>query len=118
MKYALLIIEDEKAIGKLDGTPAFMALVHEHMTFSPQLVEQNIQYGGGGLASSHAATTVRKSGQVRTTHDGPFADTKEQLGGLYLIDVPDLDAAIDVAKRVPLSDGGAIEIRPLLTGTA
>lgn len=115
MKYALLIIEDEKAIGKLDGSPAFMALVQEHMTISPQLVEQRIQYGGGGLASSQVATTVRRKGSTRTIHDGPFADTKEQLGGFYLIDVADLDAAIEVAKRIPLSDGGAIEIRPVMT---
>jgi hypothetical protein len=60
------------------------------------------------------ATTVRTERGAKTVHDGPFAETKEQLGGFYLIDVPDLDAAIAVARQVPLQRDGSIEIRPLI----
>ena len=70
--------------------------------------------GGAGLKSASLATTVRVSPQGRTVHDGPFAETREQLGGLYMIDVPDLDAAIDWAKKLPIAGNGSIEIRPLL----
>jgi hypothetical protein len=57
---------------------------------------------------------VRTSHGSKTIHDGPFAETKEQLGGFYLIEAPDLDAAIAIAKKVPVLQDGAIEIRPLL----
>jgi hypothetical protein len=57
---------------------------------------------------------VRTSNGSKTIHDGPFAETKEQLGGFYLIEAPDLDAAIAIAKKVPVLQDGAIEIRPLL----
>ena len=113
MKYALLIYENESDTGKNEGGEAFLSLVKQHMVFSPDLVAKGIQFGGGGLKGSASATTIRSAGGNRTTHDGPFSETKEQLGGFYLIDVPDLDAAIDVARKVPLFDGGAIEIRPV-----
>ena len=57
---------------------------------------------------------MRTSGDRKTVHDGPFAEAKEQLGGFYLIEAADLDEAIAIAKRVPLLQDGAIEIRPLL----
>jgi hypothetical protein len=70
--------------------------------------------GGSGLKGSSTATTVRTGDGGHTIHDGPFAETKEQLGGFYLIDVPDLDAAIALAKQIPLDGNGSVEIRPLL----
>jgi hypothetical protein len=82
------------------------------MAFAPELGSARV--GGAGLKGTAAATTVRAGNGSRTVHDGPFAETKEQLGGFYLIDVPDLDAAIAIAKKLPLSRGGAVEIRPLL----
>jgi hypothetical protein len=113
MKYALLIYENENATGKNEGAPAFMDLVKQHMVFSPALIAKGVQFGGGALKGSPSATTIHKANGNRTTHDGPFSESKEQLGGFYLIDVPDLDAAIDVARELPLFEGGSIEIRPL-----
>jgi hypothetical protein len=69
--------------------------------------------GGAELKPTHSATTVRvRNGKTLTT-DGPFAETKEQLGGFYLIDVPHLDDAVHWAARCPLAAGGSIEVRPL-----
>src|SRR5918998_4756439 len=110
MQYALLIYENEDAIGKNEGGAAFMDILKQHMAFSTELRAKGVQTGGAGLKGAATATTIRESRGARTTHDGPFSETKEQLGGFYLIDVPDLDAAIDVAKRMPLADGGSIEI--------
>ena len=70
--------------------------------------------GGAGLTPTGAATTVRTRGGQKTVHDGPFAETREQLGGFYLIDVPDLDAALEWAKRLPLSADGSVEVRPVI----
>ncbi len=114
MQYALLIYENEEALGKNEGGPAFLELVKQHMAFSPSLRERGIMTGGAGLKGTVSATTIRRLNGSRTIHDGPFADSKEQLGGIYLIEVPDLDAAIEVARQMPLSDGGSVEIRPLL----
>ena len=69
---------------------------------------------GDALQPSGAATTVRIRNGKRLTTDGPFADTKEQLGGFYLIDVPDLNAALDWAARCPAAASGAVEVRPVL----
>ncbi len=85
------------------------------MTFPPPLRAAGVQVGDAGLKGTATATTVRSGSGARTMHNAPFAESKEQLGGFYLIDVPDLDAAIDVARRMPLADGGAIEIRPVIS---
>jgi hypothetical protein len=114
MQYALLIYENENAMGKNEGGAAFMDILKQHIAFSSELRAKGIQTGGAGLKGTATATTVRQAKGTRTVHDGPFAESKEQLGGFYLIDVPDLDAAIDVARRMPLAEGGSIEIRPVL----
>jgi hypothetical protein len=82
------------------------------MAFSRELGA--VRVGGAGLKSTPSATTVRTTKGKQSIHDGPFAESKEQLGGYYLIDVPDLDAAIAVAKKVPVLQDGSIEIRPVL----
>ena len=112
MQYMLMIYEDERIFGDDKDNPVLDAIVGQHMAFAQELGDT--LRGGAGLKGTALATTVRTSGGSQTIHDGPFAETKEQLGGYYLIDVPDLDAAIAVAKRVPLTQDGAIEIRPLL----
>ncbi len=110
MQYLILIYEDESQFeneGVLkDMTEKHMALVGEiGAAFK----------GGSGLARTPMATTVRTAADgSQSIHDGPFAETREQLGGYYWIDVPDLDAALAIAKRVPLRGEGAIEVRPLL----
>jgi len=112
MQYMLLIYEDERIYGPNKSGPAMQEIVAKHMAFTKELGAKRV--GGGGLRATSAATTVRTANGGKTIHDGPFAETREQLGGFYLIDVPDLDAAIAVAKQVPVSQDGAIEIRPML----
>lgn len=114
MKYALLIYEDESIYGPEKDGPAIREVVGKHMAFNKELGPMRI--GGSGLAGTHAATTIRTTNGNHTVHDGPFAETREQLGGFYLIDAKDIDEAIEVAKRVPVLQDGSIEIRPLLGG--
>jgi hypothetical protein len=112
MQYMLMIYEDERVYGPGKGGSAMSDMVAKHMALGRELGA--LRVGGAGLKNTDSATTVRTTKGAQTVHDGPFAETKEQLGGFYLIDVPDLDAAIAWAKRIPLAADGAIEIRPLL----
>ena len=112
MKYMLMIYEDQAIYGPDGNGPAMHEVIGQHMAFGQQ--HGSLIAGGGGLKPPGTATTVRTQGGAQTLHDGPFAETKEQLGGFYLIDVPDLDAALEVARKVPLSKDGAIEVRPLI----
>jgi hypothetical protein len=112
MQYALLIYEDESAYGPGKDNAAFRDIVAKHMAFSQDLGAARV--GGAGLKASSNATTLRLRGGTRTVHDGPFAEGKEQLGGFYLIEAPDLDAAIAIARQLPLLEGGSVEIRPTL----
>jgi hypothetical protein len=114
MQYMLLIYEDERIYGPEKSGPAMQEIVAKHMAFNKELGAARV--GGAGLKSTSAATTVRTNKGAKTVHDGPFAETKEQLGGYYVIDVPDLDAAIAIAKKLPTLQDGSIEIRPLLGG--
>ncbi|HVA41373.1 MAG TPA: YciI family protein [Candidatus Binataceae bacterium] len=114
MQYMLLIYEDEQIYGPNKDGPAMQQIVAKHMAFGKEIGSARV--GGAGLKGTAAATTVRTAGGAKTIHDGPFAETKEQLGGYYLIDVPDLDAAIAIAKKLPVLQDGAVEIRPLLGG--
>src|SRR5438045_2094064 len=73
-----------------------------------------LMVSGNGLQAPHTATTVRVRNGVRQVQDGPFADTKEQLGGYFIIDAPDLDSALDWAARSPAAAYAAVEVRPVL----
>ena len=112
MQYMLLIYEDESLYGPGKAGPALQEIVAKHMAFSQELGATQIT--GAGLKATSSATTVRTTQGKKAVHDGPFAESKEQLGGYYLIDVPNLDAAIAIAKKLPLLRDGAIEIRPVL----
>jgi hypothetical protein len=112
MQYMLLIYEDERIYGPDRDSPVARERRAQHIAYGRELGATRL--GGSGLKDSSAATTIRTAVGKQTLHDGPFAESREQLGGFYLIDVPDLDAAIAVAKKVPLSQSGAVEIRPLL----
>lgn len=112
MKYALLIYEDESQYGPDKSGPRLQEIAGKHMAFREGLGAKHI--GGAGLKATATATTVHTRGGKKTMHDGPFAEAREQLGGLHLIDVASLDEAIEIAKRIPLAQDGAIEIRPLL----
>ncbi len=112
MQYMLLIYEDERVYGPDRESPVARERRAQHIAYSRELGATRL--AGSGLKDSSAATTIRTAAGKQTLHDGPFAESREQLGGYYLIDVPDLDAAIAIAKKVPLSQNGAVEIRPLL----
>ncbi|MBS0245269.1 MAG: YciI family protein [Proteobacteria bacterium] len=114
MHYAFLIYEDEAFYGPNKSGPAMQEIVAKHMVFARELGARRI--GGAGLKESSSATTLRRTQGKTTVHDGPFAEAKEQLGGFYIIDATDLDAAIALAKKIPVSQDGSIEIRPLLGG--
>lgn len=112
MQYALLLYEDESVFGPDKSGPAMQEIVARHMAFRDGLGAARL--GGAGLKATTSATTVRTSNGQQTVHDGPFAETKEQLGGFYIIGAADLDAAMAIARRVPIHRNGSVEIRPLL----
>ena len=115
MKYMLAIYEDEANYPGGEDGDAWRAILAKHMAFAGELAQAGAMVNGAGLHLSHAATTVRTAADGRqTVHDGPFAETKELLGGFYVVDVPDLDAALQWAKRLPLGAHGAVEVRPTL----
>lgn len=113
MQYIMLIYEDESVYGPDKAGDAMNQVVAGHMAFGQQLGAKRI--GGAGLQNTPNATTVRTAVDgTKTLHDGPFAETREQLGGYYLVEADDLDDAIEIAKQIPIYREGAIEIRPLL----
>ncbi len=80
--------------------------------YTKALKDAGLFVGGAGLQPPETTTTLRFSGEQRLVQDGPFADTKEQLGGFYTINVPDLDTALEWAARCPRSAGRVLEVRP------
>jgi len=110
MQYLLLIYEGEKRFANLNK-PDLMAEIGEYRAFGKEFASA-IQ-GGNALQPTSTATTVRVREGKRLTTDGPFAETKEQLGGYYLVEAPDLDAAIHMASKIPGARYGSIEVRPI-----
>ena len=114
MKYLCLIYDSEAkraGFSKEDGD----AMRSEYMAFTDDIRKSGHMLGGEALQPTHSATTVRvRNGKVSTT-DGPFAETKEQLGGFYLVEAKDLNDAIQVAARIPGAKSGSIEVRPILS---
>ena len=112
MKYMLLIYVDEAAQQR--RTDERVSMDEDYAVFTKWLADEGVMLGGDALQSVATATTVRvREGSTLAT-DGPFAETKEQLGGFYLIDAKDLDQAIDVASRIPGAKTGSVEVRPIL----
>jgi hypothetical protein len=112
MQYLLMIYDEEQAWAKL--ADAERGTIHEaYGAFGKQFGSAIL--GGNALQPTSNATTVRvRDGKMLTT-DGPFAETKEQLGGYYLIDAKDLDEAIKIASKIPSATMGSIEVRPIMT---
>jgi hypothetical protein len=115
MRYLLLIYADEQAWESAD--PAGRAAMYaEYGALGNELRDKGEMVGGDELAPTTTATTVRVSDGERLVTDGPFAETKEQLGGYFLVDVEDLDRAIEIAARIPAARHGSVEIRPIADG--
>jgi len=111
MRYLLLIAGEESVANA--PSPEGEGMSPEYAEFMKDLAERGILQGGDRLRPTTDATTVRvREGEVLTT-DGPFAETKEQLGGFFLLDCKDLDEAIEVASKVPTAKIGSIEVRPI-----
>jgi hypothetical protein len=115
MKYLLMIYADEHAFEAMseDERHDLYAAYDELMK---DLAAKGHMLAGDELAPTSTATTVQVRDGERLVTDGPYAETKEQLGGYFLIDVDDLDGAIDIAARIPSVHSGSIEVRPLLDG--
>ena len=116
MKYVMMICSDEVAEAKM--SPQEMgAMMQAYGAFTNEVTQAGIYHGGEALHPTTTATTVRvRGGEVLTT-DGPFAETKEQLAGYYILECRDLDEAIEWAKRIPTGckgRDGCIEIRPVV----
>lgn len=114
MQYMLLIYSDP-ALEPTYGTPEFQAMMGGYFALNEQMKADGVMRGGEALQGIHAATSLRlKSGKVETM-DGPFAETREHLGGYYVVDVPDLDAALKYAAMIPAAAYGTVEVRPLMS---
>jgi hypothetical protein len=113
MRYALLIYANEQDWATQTEEQS-QAQFQGYMAFTKDIVDRGMQQAGEALQPTSTATTVRvKNGETVTT-DGQFAETKEQLGGFYIVECKDLDEAIEVAARIPDARGGSIEVRPVL----
>jgi hypothetical protein len=117
MQYMLLIYGDEAAWNQMSQAQ-IAQVMQAYSTYTADLAAAGVLRGGSELAPVATATTVRVRNGKPLLTDGPFAETREQLGGYYLIDVPDLDSAVKWAARIPSATMGAIEVRPLTENQA
>jgi len=112
MHYLCLIYSDETMWPKMPKAEADK-MMGEYLDFTDDIRKSGHYLGGNRLQPTHAATTIRlRNGKLSTT-DGPYLETKEQLGGYYLIEAKDLNEAIQVASRIPGARVGGIEVRPI-----
>jgi hypothetical protein len=113
MQYLLLIYRNEAELGKM-GPADRKQMMAEYGAYTQSIIQGGHFKAGDGLQPTSTATTVRvREGKTLTT-DGPFAETREQLGGYYLVDAKDLDTALGLAARIPGAKTGSIEVRPVM----
>jgi hypothetical protein len=116
MQYAILCFETADDFARREDPERRAAYGGAHAAFLASLKEAGVAaqsvVGGAGLKPPHTATTLRKRGGSRQVVDGPYSDIKEQLGGIYLVEVDDLDAALAWAERCPTASTGVVEVRP------
>lgn len=113
MQYILLIYENEaekKTISKEEGQKIFA----EYMAYTASIKQSGHMRGGEPLEPTSTATTVRLKGGKTVRTDGPFAETREQLGGFYVVEAKDLDEAVALAARLPAAKTGSVEVRPIM----
>ncbi|MGH8528046.1 MAG: YciI family protein [Gammaproteobacteria bacterium] len=112
MRYLMMICSDEKriaAVSEAEGS----ALLAEYGKFMEEMSKRGVLQGGERLRPTTDATTVRVQSDKVLTSDGPFAETKEQLGGYFMVDCKDKDEAIEIASKIPGARLGTIEVRPI-----
>ncbi len=113
MKYLLLIYENEGNFANVSEAEQGK-IFQEYMDYSRGILKSGNYIGGEALQPVATATTVRQRNGKTLTTDGPFAETKGQLGGFYLVDAKDLDQAIKLATGIPAVRTGSIEVRPIM----
>ena len=113
MQYMLLIYNDERLWAGLSDAERG-SITQEYFTFTQGLRDSGAYVDGAPLQPTSTATTVRLRDGDQLVTDGPFAETKEQLGGYYLIDVETLDEALEWAARIPSARSGSVEVRPVM----
>ncbi len=113
MKYMLLIYGNETG-GPAPGTPEFGAYMGEYISFTDEVKKAGAYIGGEALNPVSTATAVRVRRGKTETMDGPFAETKEQLGGYYILECKDIDEAIAYAAKIPDARTGTVEVRPIM----
>jgi len=114
VQYLLLIYGDQngwESMSEEERGQVFQA----YGTFTQELEDSGAMVGGNALQPTETATTVRVRNDETLTTDGPFAETKEQLGGYYLVDVNSIDEALEWASKIPGARHGSIEVRPIMT---
>jgi len=113
MQYLLLIYSNEAAEGAM-SPDAMKTMMTEYRAFTQSIIQGGQFKAGDALKPTSTATSVRvRDGKIAIT-DGPFAETREQLGGYYLIEAKDLDEATAIAARIPSAKNGTIEVRPIM----
>ena len=113
MQYMLLIYDNEK-LWQTMGEKERNALMGEYNAFTQEIISSKKFVAGDALQPTATATTLRLREGKRLTTDGPFAETKEQLGGYYLVNAKDLDEALALAAKIPSAKFGSIEVRPVM----
>ncbi len=112
MRYLLLICTDESTVAALSPEEG-ASMMAEYGAFAEEMGRRGVLQGGERLRPTSDATTVRvRDGEVLTS-DGPFAETKEQVGGYYVVEGKDLDEAIEIAAKIPGARVGTVEVRPI-----
>ena len=112
-KFALLIYGDESRAATMTEEEG-AKIMGEYFDYTNQIKAEGLHQGGEALEPTPTAKTVRVQGGERVVSDGPFAETKEQLGGFYLVECDDLDQALDAAARIPGAREGTIEVRQVM----
>jgi hypothetical protein len=113
MQFALLIFENPAAFAARNNDDEKDPYLGAWRAYHKALVEAGVYVGGNPLQAPETGTTVRIKEGKRRVQDGPFAETKEQLGGFTILELPSLDAALDWAARCPAASCGAVEVRPV-----
>jgi hypothetical protein len=112
MQYLLLIYANEAEVANL-GREKLTQLHHDYLAFTKSVAQSGNLRSNNGLRPVSTATTVRVRNDKTVTTDGPFAETREQLAGYFLIEAKDLDEAIAIAARIPTAKYGSVEVRPV-----
>jgi hypothetical protein len=112
MRYLLMICADENWVGSMTPDEG-SAMLAEYGTFMEEMGKRGVVQGGERLRPTSDATTVTVRNGETLASDGPFAETKEQMGGYYVVECKDLDEAIEVASKIPGARHGSIEVRPI-----